>query len=69
MCIRDRKIIEAILLIGATLGILLLANGLFHAMLYLADSKPLLMNLRYINWLSLVFGILLLIPTYKVFKA
>ena len=62
------KIKETILNIVAALAILLLANGIFHAAIYLVDSEPLFVNLRYINWLGLVFGLLLLIPSYKVFR-
>jgi len=64
----NERIKEFTLSVAAALGIILLANGLFHAALYLVDNKPLFINMRYINWLSLALGILLLIPAAKVFK-
>lgn len=44
------KLKETILNIVAALAILLLANGIFYAAIYLVDSEPLFVNLRYINW-------------------
>ena len=41
-------------------GGLLLCNGMFHAVLYLVDDKPVMSGLRYLNWISVFLGVALL---------
>jgi uncharacterized membrane protein HdeD (DUF308 family) len=42
------------------IGSFLILNGLFHISMSLLDEKPILAGLRYLNWISLFLGALIL---------
>ncbi|MEM0993477.1 MAG: hypothetical protein AAF847_13315 [Bacteroidota bacterium] len=60
-----KKLSPTRLAIILLLGILLTANGFFHAILYISDEKPLFMGIRYFNWGSLLLGSLLLFLVWR----
>ncbi|MCH2082529.1 MAG: hypothetical protein MK226_09075 [Saprospiraceae bacterium] len=60
----NMKISDTFYLLLTIIGVLFLLNGLFHAVIYLIDSKSLFTDWRLLNWVTLVFGSLLSLYGY-----